>query len=133
MPAKASAQKVSKPKKGISVNIDAFEIIPRGSTIIIESSVPIDERALASGLRFDKTRAKAAITDRGTHVVISVDDSFTSGRNTLYLSDLYTPEPESKRIDVDLEIPFFVVDSKVAFPREVKVETYSRVSVVGDL
>jgi Subtilase family len=132
MPAKASAQKVSKPKRAISVNIDAFEIIRRGSEIVIELTDPADERALASGLRFDKTRAKPVISDRGTRVVISVDDSFKSGRNTLYLSDLYTPEPESKRIDIDLEIPFFVVDSKVSFPREVKVETYSRVTVAGD-
>jgi Subtilase family len=130
MPATPAARKVSNPKEAVSINIGAFEIIPRGATIVIESSARIDERAIASGLRFEKTRPNAKISDRGGRVVIPVDDSFPSGRNTLYLSDLYTPE--SKRIDVDLEIPFFVVDSQVPFPREVKVESYSRVTVLGD-
>src|SRR4029453_6430332 len=40
--------------------------------------------------------------------------------------------PGNRRIDADLEVPFFVVDSTVRFPSAVKVETYSRISVRGD-
>lgn len=114
----------------VSINLSAFEIIPRGATIVIESSAPIDERAFASGLRFNKTRAKPAISKRGRRAVIAIDDSFASGRNTLYLSDLYTPD--GRPIEIDLEVPFVIVDSQVTFPREVKVESYSRVAVLDD-
>jgi len=130
MPAKATAQKATKTKKGVSINIEAFEIVPRGTKIMIESSTPLDDRAISAGLRLDNTRRKPEISERGTRVVIPVDESFRSGRNTLYLSGLYTPQNEE--LDVDLEIPFFVVDSQVQFPKDVKVESYSRVTVEGD-
>ncbi|HEX6648351.1 MAG TPA: S8 family serine peptidase [Pyrinomonadaceae bacterium] len=130
MPAKATAQTPTKTKKGVSVNIDAFEIVPRGTKIVIESGTPLDDRAIGAGLRFDKTRKRPEITERGTRAVIAVDDSFRNGRNTLYLNDLYTPQNEA--MDVDLEIPFFVVDSQVPFPKDVKVESYSRVTLEGN-
>ncbi|MFY9555706.1 MAG: S8 family serine peptidase [Blastocatellia bacterium] len=130
MAAKRTARKPSRPQQTITVNISAFEIIPRGATIVVESSTPIDERAFASGLRFNKTRAKPAISEKGRRAVIVVDDSFACGRNTLYLSDLYAPE--SRRIEVDLEVPFFIVDSQVKFPPDVKVESYSHVAVLDD-
>jgi hypothetical protein len=130
MAANGTTQKDSLTQKTVSINVDAFEIIRRGTTIVIESSAPVDERAIASGLRFDKSRPKPAISENGRRVAVAVDDAFASGRNTLYLTDLYTPE--SKRIDVELEVPFFVVDSQVAFPEDVKVETHSRVTVLDD-
>jgi len=47
------------------------------------------------------------------------------------LRDLFTPEHQ--RIDDDLEVPFFVVDSAAAFPTGVKVQAYSRVVVHDDV
>jgi hypothetical protein len=130
MAAKRNSRKPSPSKETVTINISPFEIIPRGATIVIESSAAIDERALASGLRFNKSSAKPGISGKGRRVVIEIDDSFARGRNTLYLSDLYTPK--SQRIEVDLEVPFFIVDSQVTFPRDVKVESYSRVAVLDD-
>lgn len=117
-------------RETVYTNIRAFEIVPRGSEIVLESRLPIDERALASGLRLHKMRAKPVTSGQGRRVVLKIDDSFPAGRNTLYVSDLYTPK--NQRIDADLELPFFVVDSKAPFPKEVKVESYSRVAVHGD-
>jgi len=130
MSSKATAQRAVKTKKGVSVSIDAFEIIPRGTTIVIESTTPLEERAINEGLRFDKTRKKPKITERGTRALIPVDESFANGRNTLYLTGLYTPD--NKALEVDLEIPFFVVDARIPFPSDVKIESYSRVTVEGD-
>lgn len=129
MPDKAG-QKPASTKKAVSVNIEAFEIVPRGTTIVIESSMPIENRAINDGLRFDNMRLQPEIAESGKRVAVSVDDSFSNGRNTLYLDSLYTPE--SKAVDVDLEIPFFVVDSKIPFPKDVKIESYSRVTLEGD-
>lgn len=92
--------------------------------------MPIDDLALASGLRLDKMRAKPVTSDRGRRVVLKIDDSFSAGRNTLYVSDLYTPKKQP--IDANLELPFFVVDPKLPFPKDVKVESYSRVVVQED-
>ena len=130
MSSKATAQKAVRTRKGVSVSIDAFEIVSRGTTIVIESTTPLEERAINEGLRFDKTRKKPKITEKGTRVLVPVDESFANGRNTLYLTGLYTPD--NKALEVDLEIPFFVVDARIAFPRDVKVESYSRVTVEGD-
>ncbi|HEX8160335.1 MAG TPA: S8 family serine peptidase [Pyrinomonadaceae bacterium] len=130
MPAKRTARKQQRPRKAVSVSIDPFEIVQRGAAIVVESSSAIDERAIASGLRFDGARAKPSVGERGRRVVVAVDDSFATGRNTLHLSDLYTPG--GRRTEAELEVPFFVVDSQVTFPRDVKVESYSRVTVFGD-
>jgi hypothetical protein len=62
--------------------------------------------------------------------VVRIDDSFRPGRHTLFVSDLYTPRHE--RIEADLEIPFFVVDSDAPFPDDVAVQSYSRVAVDGE-
>lgn len=129
MSAKATAT-TTRAKDSVSVNIEAFEIVPRGTTIVIESTTPIHQRAIGSGLRFHNTRTKPQIAEEGTRVVIPVDSSFNHGRNTLYVSDLYTLD--NKPIGADIEVPFFVVDTKVPFPRDVKVESYSRVIVEGD-
>lgn len=117
-------------RETVHINLSAFEIVRRGSQIVIESRLPIDERALASGLRLDKMRAKPVMSDKGHRVVLKVDDSFPAGRNTLFMSDLYTPK--NHPIDADLELPFFVVDSKAPFPKDVKVESYSCVAVHGE-
>jgi len=130
MSSKATAQKAVRTRKGVSVSIDAFEIIPRGTTIVIESITPLEERAINEGLRFDKTRKKPKIMERGTRMLVPVDESFANGRNTLYLTGLYTPDNQA--LEVDFEIPFFVVDARIAFPRDVKIESYSRVTVDGD-
>lgn len=130
MSSKATAQKAVRTRKGVSVSIDAFEIVPRGTTIVIESTTPLEERAINEGLRFDKTRKKPKITDQGTRMLVPVDESFAKGRNTLYLTGLYTPD--NKALEVDLEIPFFVVDARIPFPGDVKIESYSRVTVEGD-
>lgn len=130
MSTKATPQKALKTRKGVSINIDAFEIVPRGTTIVIESTTPLEERAINEGLRFDKTRKKPKITEQGTRVLVPVDESFANGRHTLYLTGLYTPE--KKALEVDLEIPFFVVDARSPFPKDVKIESYSRVTVKGD-
>ena len=130
MSSKATAQKAVRTRKGVSVSIDAFEIVQRGTTIVIESTTPLEERAINEGLRFDKTRKKTKISEQGTRVLVPVDESFANGRNTLYLSGLYTTE--KKALDLDLEIPFFVVDARIPFPRDVKIESYSRVTVEGD-
>ena len=130
MSSKATAQKAVRTRKGVSVSIDAFEIVARGTTIVIESTTPLEERAINEGLRFDKTRKKPKITEKGTRALIPVDESFANGRNTLYLTGLYTPD--NKALEVDLEIPFFVVDAKIPFPQDVKIESYSRVTVERD-
>ena len=75
-------------RETVSTNISAFEIVPRGSEIVLESRLPIDERALASGLRLHKMRAKPVTSDQGRRIVVKIDDSFPAGRNTLYVSDL---------------------------------------------
>lgn len=111
----------------ISTSLSAFEVVPRGTQIVIQTEQPIDQRALESGLRLHKLRAAPLLSDGGRRVVIKIDELFPLGRNTLYLSDLYTPE--NQRIDADIEVPFFVVDSKAPIPRDVVVESYSRVRV----
>ncbi|HKA63020.1 MAG TPA: S8 family serine peptidase [Methylomirabilota bacterium] len=124
------APKRTRPRRMVTTSIGAFEVIRRGSAIVIESTLPIDPRALASGLRLPGTRVRPEASDRGRRVVLRVDDSFRVGRHTLLLGDLYTPD--NRRIEADLEIPFFVVDSAVPFPDDVSVQSYSRVSVRGD-
>jgi hypothetical protein len=114
-------------RKTVQANISAFEIVPRGFEIVLESTQPIHEEALGSGLRVDNMRTKAVSSRAGREVRLKVDDSFSGGRNTLRLSDLYTARNEP--IDADLEIPFFVVDSKTRFPKDVKIQAYSRVVV----
>ena len=130
MSSKATAQKAVRTRKGVSVSIDAFEIVPRGTTIVIESTTPLDERAINEGLRFDKTRKRPKITENGTRMLVPVDESFANGRNTLYLGELYTPDNQA--LEVDLEVPFFVVDARISFPKDVKIESYSRVTVERD-
>lgn len=123
-------QRYRRSRQAVSCNLSPFEILPRGAKIVIQSRVPIDERALASGLRFDRMRSKIRVGNGGRQIVIAVDDSFRAGWNTLYLSDLYTPK--NRPIEAALEVPFFVVDSEVTFPRDVKVESCSRVTVHDD-
>ena len=124
------ARKPTRPRRIVTTSLAAFEVLRRGAEIVIESKRPIDPRALAAGLRLPGTRVRPALGDRGRRVVVRIDDSFSPGRHTLSVSDLYTPQTE--RIDADLEIPFFVVDSGAPFPDDVKVQSYSRVAVDGD-
>ena len=98
--------------------------------IVIDSDEAIDERALAAGLRFDSGRARPNVTNRGRRVTVAMDDSFPLGPNTLYLSDLHSPAGE--RIEADLEVPFFVIDTKASLPSDVRLESYSRVVVEGN-
>jgi hypothetical protein len=114
----------------ILASVSAFEILPRGSEIILQSRLPIDELALASGLRLDKVRARPVVSDQGRRVVFKIDDSVPTGRNTLHVGDLYTPKKQ--RINANLEVPFFVIDSKAPVPKDVKVESYSRVVMRED-
>ena len=114
----------------VSIDLSAFELIRRGSRIVIDSREAIDEKALAAGLRFDGRRAGPKVTKRGRRVTVAVDDSFPLGRNTLYLSDLYSPA--GQRIETDLEVPFFVIDTNASPPNNVRLESYSRVVVEGD-
>ncbi|HEU4439370.1 MAG TPA: S8 family serine peptidase, partial [Methylomirabilota bacterium] len=124
------ARKPTRSRRILTVSIGAFEVIRRGSEIVIDSRLPIDPRALASGLRLPGTRVRPVTSEEGRRVVLHVDDSFRVGRHTLHIGDLYTPE--SRRIEGDLEIPFFVVDAGVPFPDGVAVRSYSRVAVHGD-
>ena len=117
-------------RQAVSTTLSAFEFIRRGSEIVIESPEVIDDRSLAAGLRLASGRVRPKADDRGRRVTILVDDTFPLGRNTLSLSDLYTPAGE--RIEADLEIPFFVITSKAALPDDVKIESYTRVLVQED-
>src|SRR4030095_10765148 len=123
-------RKRTRPRRMVTASIGAFEVIRRGSAIVIESTLPIDPRAVASGLRLPGTRVRPEASDRGRRVVLRVADSLRVGRHTLLLGDLYTPD--NRRIEADLEIPFFVVDSAVPFPDDVSVQSYSRGAVQGD-
>ena len=125
--ARATVRKAVRPKQAVSTNRSAFEIIPRGSEIVIESSEAIDERALAAGLRFAGGRHRPELSHAGRRVIVRVDDSFPPGRNTLYLSDLYTPA--GRRIEVDLELPFFVCSTEASLPTDVRIESYQHVVV----
>ena len=120
----------SRAEHAVSVDLGALEPIRRGSGIVIDSGETMDERALAAGLRFDRGRALPEVTSRGRRVTITIDDSFPLGPNILYLSDLYSPDGE--RIKADLEVPFFVIDTKASLPTDVRLESYSRVVVDGD-
>ncbi|HET9396387.1 MAG TPA: hypothetical protein VFO36_10050, partial [Nitrospiraceae bacterium] len=112
-------------QQGVSIDLDGFEVIRRGRRIVLDSEAAIDAKALAAGLRFDAGRASTKLTNRGRRVFITVDDSFALGRNTLYLSDLYSLAGQC--IVADLEIPFFVIDTKAPVPKNVRIESYSRV------
>jgi len=116
-------------ERAVSIGLGAFEVVQRGSGIVLDSPDEIDERALAAGLRVDRGRATLTLANRGRRVTITVDDSFPLGRNTLYLSDLYTPA--GKRIDGALEVPFFVIDTTAPLPNNVRIESYVRVVVDG--
>src|SRR5262245_47552634 len=101
---KAKRRKQAGRRETVHINIGAFEIVRRGSEIVLESSLSIDERALASGVRLHKIRPKPVTSNEGRRVVFKIDDSFPAGRNTLYVSDLFTPK--NQRIDADFELPF---------------------------
>jgi len=128
--ATSAVRKALQSKTGISTNRSAFEVIPRGSDIVIESSETIDERALASGLRFETGRGKAELASRGRRISIRIDDSIPLGQNTLHLSDLYTPN--GQRIEGALELPFFVIGTSATLPKDVRLESYQRVTIDGD-
>src|SRR5512145_1258772 len=131
MATKPQLRKSSPPaKETVTTNISPFEVIPRGTEIVIESSAPIHERALRSSLRFTRGRLKPAVNGQQRRVTFTVDDAFPAGRNTLHLTDLFTVE--NQRLDVDSEIPFFVIDTKAAIPSDVKIQAYSRVVVEAD-
>src|SRR5687768_11450456 len=126
------AKETRKPNGGqaVTIGLAAFEVVPRGSGIVLDSPDSIDERALAAGLRFDRGHATPKLTNRGRRITIAVDDSFPLGRNTLYLADLYSTA--SQRIPADLEIPFFVVETRAALPKDVRLQSHARVVVDGD-
>src|SRR5262245_34604542 len=123
------APKRTRPRRMVTTSIGAFEVIRRGSAIVIESTLPIDPRALASGLRLPGTRVRPEASDRGRRVVLRVDDSFRVGRHTLLLGDLYTPD--NRRIEAGVGIAFIIVDSAVPFPYDGAVHSYSPVSLPG--
>src|SRR5262245_28004490 len=105
--ATSAVRKALQSKPGVSTTRSAFEVIPRGSDIVIESSETIDERALASGFRFETGKGKADLASRGRRISIRIDDNFPLGQNTIHLSDLYTPA--GQRIEGTMELPFFVI------------------------
>ncbi|HEX7788242.1 MAG TPA: hypothetical protein VF653_18630, partial [Methylomirabilota bacterium] len=125
-----AARTRKRPRRTVTASIGAFEIVRRGTEIVVESRVPIDPRALAAGVRLPGTRVRPVTGEEGRRVVLRVDDSFRTGQHTLRIGDLYTPQ--HRRIEADLEIPFFVVDAGVPFPDDVAVRSYSRVAVHGD-
>jgi hypothetical protein len=106
-----------------------FEVLPRGRSITIESTAAIDPKALAAGLRFRSGSLAAKRAGEGRRANIRVDDRFPLGPNTLFLSDLYTPEGE--RIAAGLEIPFFTIETAAEIPADVRVLSCTRVVVDG--
>ena len=125
-----AARTPRRPRRMVTASIGALEVVRRGTDIVVESRVPIDPRALAAGVRLPGTRVRPVVEQEGRRVVLRVDDSLRPGRHTLRIGDLYTPQ--NRRIEADLEIPFFVVDAGVPFPDDVAVRSYSRVAVHGD-
>src|SRR5262245_27898625 len=128
--ATAAVKKAVQAKSAVSTNRAAFEVIPRGSEIVIESAEIIDQRAIASGVRLGTGRAKPDLTNKGRRVTLRVDDLVPLGQNTLYLSDLYTPE--GAQIEANFELPFFVINTPATLPAGVRFESYQRVVLEGD-
>ncbi len=116
-----------KTSRRITASVASNEILFPGSSITIESMDPLDAESAQGGIALRGVRGAVRLKPGGRVATWTPESTLTPGHHTLYVRGLLT---RSRRaIDDEMQIPFFVTDSKAKVPASIRVETMSRLRV----
>ena len=103
------------------------EILFPDSSIVIESSDSLDPESAQGGIVVHGVRGQVNLSRKGRVATWSTKGGLLPGHHTLLVRALLTDKRQ--RIEEDVEIPFFVTDSKSKVPATVRVESMTRLRV----
>ncbi len=119
-----------KRAKTLITSITPNEVLFPDSEIVVESREPLDPKSAQGGIVVRGVRGQVRLARSGAVASWSCGDQLSPGHHTLLVRGLVTKR--ARRVAEELEIPFFVTDSRAQVPRNVRVENITRVRV-GDL
>lgn len=114
-------------RKGLTVNVMPNEVLFPDVSIVIESPESLDPESAQGGIVVRGVRGQVALSRKGRIATWSAEGALPPGHHLLLIRGLLTDK--SQRIEEDLQIPFFVTDSKAKVPGTVRVESMTRLRV----
>ena len=114
-------------EKRLNISVMPNEILFPDSSIVIESSDSLDPESAQGGIVVRGVRGQVNLSRKGRVATWSAKGGLLPGHHTLLVRGLLTDKRQ--RIEEDVEIPFFVTDSKSKVPATVRVESMTRLRV----
>ena len=114
-------------EKRLNISVMPNEILFPDSSIVIESSDSLDPESAQGGIVVRGVRGQVNLSRKGRVATWSAKGGLLPGHHTLLVRALLTDKRQ--RIEEDVEIPFFVTDSKSTVPATVRVESMTRLRV----
>lgn len=111
----------------LTTNISPNEIVFPGSSIVVESTVPLDPRSAQSGIVLDGIHGLIKLSRSGRVATLALDRPIPCGQHTLEVGGLCTAKGRS--INDQIVIPFFVTDSLAKTSSSVQITSMTRLLV----
>ena len=109
------------------VSVMPNEILFPGNSIVIESPSPLDPESAQGAIVVRGVRGRVNLSGKGRIATWSVKGALPPGHHVLLIRGLLTDK--RRRIADEMQIPFFITDSKAKVPGSVRVESMSRLRV----
>ncbi|MFI5129976.1 MAG: S8 family serine peptidase [Chitinophagales bacterium] len=118
-----------KPINQISVNLDPYQVVFPGASIVIDSKTGLDQRSIQNSVSVRDQKGKVKLSKDGRKAVWQADEKLGAGWHSLTIGELLTKKGE--KYSVNTNIPFFVTDSKARVPADLAVAAMVRLKVNG--
>jgi hypothetical protein len=116
-----------KPIKQISVNLNPYQVMFPGESIVLDSKVRLDARSLQGSVSIPSQKGLVKLSKDGRRAVWQPGKEPAAGWHFLSVGELLTAKGE--KLSVNSNIPFFVTDSKARIPGNLAVESMVRLKV----
>ncbi len=111
----------------LRVNVQPHEILFSFTEVVVESDEPLDQQSAQAGILVHDQRGEVVLSKDGTRASWTPLAPLPMGDHTLAVSKLATRSGDE--VAGDLEIPFFITDSKAPVSDDLVVESMVRLAV----
>lgn len=114
-------------RRGLTANVTPNEILFPDFSIVIESRDPLDPESAQGGIVVRGVKGRIRLSRGGRVASWSPEGALLPGHHTLLVGGLLTKK--RRAVGTEMQIPFFVTDSKAKVAKAVRVESITRLRV----
>ncbi len=111
----------------LRANVLPHEILFSCNEILIDFDYPLDDRSVQDGILVQGQRGEVSLNKDGTRAIWSPLAPLPMGSHTLKVGNLLTQSGEG--VADNLEVPFFITDSKAEVSKDLAVQSMVRLAV----